>query len=218
MAEDSAAVVGAGPDLSAPLPELAAAAAANPGGSVAQIDGAWIDDAEGFVPAQAIIGAWSVGADGLLTGDFEPNPRYGPPCDDLSQLTDTSHWLGWLGDDPAAALRASVVDVLTGQDADAELEWLLIVDVPEYLTGGRKDPDDSSKLIMTRAGLAAPFALSVRSADGTREVLWGAHSIVAVGLDEGASEHIVRAWFDLWSTLEDAAERLRARVYDIYAA
>jgi hypothetical protein len=200
MADETAAVHGAEPDHPAPPPELAAAAAANPGGSVAQIDGAWLDGAEGFVPAQAVIGAWKVGADGALTGDFDPNPRYRPPHDDLSQLTETSHWLGWLGDDPATAFRASGVDV------------------PEYLTGGRKDPDDSAKLIVTRAGLAAPFALSVRTADGRREVLWGVHSIVAVGLDEPRSEHVVRAWFDLWSTLEDAAERLRARVYDIDAA
>ena len=28
------------------------------------------------VPPEAIVGAWKVGADGLITGDFIPNPKY----------------------------------------------------------------------------------------------------------------------------------------------
>jgi hypothetical protein len=45
-----------------------------PGGWVYQIDGGFArDDA---VPPSAIIGAWKVGEDGRVTGEFLPNPNY----------------------------------------------------------------------------------------------------------------------------------------------
>ncbi|MFD7259155.1 hypothetical protein [Streptomyces sp. NPDC059874] len=149
-------------------PELVAAAAENPGGSVAEIDADYVSQADGFVPTEAIRGAWLVGADGKLTGAFEKNPNYGPPpTDDFAKLTESKHWLDWLGD-PAAAVRDSIAGCLSEQVPGAVLEWLKILDEPRYLTGGRVRPDHQDQMIITRAGLALSFALSVTAPERER--------------------------------------------------
>ncbi|MFJ4536639.1 hypothetical protein ACIP39_11810 [Streptomyces tibetensis] len=84
-------------------PALLAAAAENPGGSVAEIDPTYIDDPNGYVPPEAIRGAWLVDSSGKLTGEYQENPRHGVPQDDFSKLTDPDHWLGWIGDDQPGA-------------------------------------------------------------------------------------------------------------------
>jgi hypothetical protein len=61
------------PDFS---PEMIAEAKANPGGHVYQIDWAYGDHEA--VPREAIVGAWKVGLDGVLTGEFSENPNYRP--------------------------------------------------------------------------------------------------------------------------------------------
>jgi hypothetical protein len=62
-----------------PPPALVAEARRFPGGWVYEIDGVFGPDEA--VPPEAIRGAWSVGPDGTLTGDFEPNPNYRPTQD-----------------------------------------------------------------------------------------------------------------------------------------
>jgi hypothetical protein len=59
-------------------PELVDEASANPGGWVYEIDGEMVDDPNGDVPPEAIIGAWQVNARGKIYGDFRPNPNYRP--------------------------------------------------------------------------------------------------------------------------------------------
>jgi hypothetical protein len=59
-------------------PELVDEARANPGGWVYEIDGDMVDDPNGDVPPEAIIGAWQVNARGKIYGDFRPNPNYRP--------------------------------------------------------------------------------------------------------------------------------------------
>lgn len=55
-------------------PELIEEAKKFPGGWVYEIGGG-IDPA-GEVPPEFIRGAWAVDADGTLTGEYLPNPRY----------------------------------------------------------------------------------------------------------------------------------------------
>jgi hypothetical protein len=141
-----------------------AEAAQNPGGSVAEIDPAYVDDPNGYVPPEAIRGAWLVDGSGKLTGEYQENPRHGVPQDDFSQLTDPDHWLGWLGDDPAIAVRKGIAESLRAQVADAVVEWVKILQTPRFLTGGRRHAEDEQAMLVTRAALAAPFALSVRTA------------------------------------------------------
>lgn len=47
-----------------------------PGGWVYEIDGEF--GADEAVPREAIKGAWPVGPDGVITGDFMANPNYRP--------------------------------------------------------------------------------------------------------------------------------------------
>jgi hypothetical protein len=197
-----------------PEPELVAAAAQNPGGRVAEIDHDVVRDPDGYVPAEAVVGVWEVDAQGRLTGEFHANPRYGPVHDDFAKLTGGGHWLGWLGDDPAATIRDSVAGILGGQVAGATVPWMKIVDEPRYRTAGRPVPEDPDRVLVTRAGLAASFALGVDSPSGG-EILWGVYTVVVVGLDAAAHS---RVWLDLWTDLDAAEERLASRLYEVEPA
>ncbi|WP_043668222.1 hypothetical protein [Streptomyces xylophagus] len=198
--------------LQSPPPELAAEAAANPGGSVAVIDPDLVGDPNGYVPGEAVLGVWRVGEDGKLTGEFVENPHYGPPKDDFAKLTDSKHWLGWLGEQPAVAVRDSIAGILEEQVPGAVLEWIKVIDVPRYLTGGRPQPDDESHLIVTRAGIALPFALSVTSPGRSRDILQGVFTWVAVRLDQPGTRKD-QVWFDLRADLDRAETELRERIY-----
>ncbi|MEU8777063.1 hypothetical protein [Streptomyces sp. NPDC048606] len=197
---------------SSPPPELVAEAAANPGGSVAVIDRDLVSDPNGFVPGEAVQGVWRVGADGKLTGEFVENPNYGPPQDDFARLTDPDHWLGWLGERPAVAVRESIEGILREQVPDAVLEWFKVPEVPRYLTGARRGTDGANTVLVTRAGIAVPFALSVVSPGRRREILQGVFTWVAVGLDrpDGRKD---RVWFDLRAGLDWAEAELRERIH-----
>ncbi|KJY32919.1 hypothetical protein VR45_21235, partial [Streptomyces sp. NRRL S-495] len=110
--------------LQSPPPALVAQAAANPGGSVAVIDPDLVGDPNGYIPGEAVQGAWRVGTDGKLTGEFVENPNYGTPKDDVAALTDSEHWLDWLGPHSAVAVRDSIAEILDEQVSGATLEWL----------------------------------------------------------------------------------------------
>ncbi|MFF4541851.1 hypothetical protein [Streptomyces aureus] len=198
-------------------PGLLAAAAENPGGSVVEIDTMYIDDPNGYVPPEAIRGAWLVDSSGKLTGEYEENPRYGAPQDDFSKLTDPDHWLGWLGDDPATAVRKGIEESLRAQVAEAVVEWVKILEPPRFLTGGRRHSEDEQVMLVTRAALAAPFALSVRATQHGRSVLLGVFSWAAVNLS-GPGARRDRHWFDLGAGLDWAGDRLRERIYEIDGA
>ncbi|MFE2583194.1 hypothetical protein [Streptomyces sp. NPDC059378] len=196
-------------------PALLAAAAENPGGRVAEIDARYLDDPNGYVPPEAIRGAWLVDSNGKLTGEYEENPRHGVPQDDFSKLTDPDHWLGWLGDDPAAAVRMGIEESLRAQVADAVVEWVKILETPRFLTGMRRhSEDDDQIMLVTRAALAAPFALSVRAAQHGRSILLGVFSWAAVNLAPPGVRRD-RRWFDLGAGLDWAGERLEERIYEI---
>ncbi|MEU9942894.1 hypothetical protein ACIP46_26930 [Streptomyces lavendulae] len=197
-------------------PELLAAAAENPGGSVAEIDTAYIDDPNGYVPPEAIRGTWLVDSSGKPTGEYQKNPRHGVPQDDFSHLTDPDHWLGWLGDDPATAVRNGIEESLRVQVADAVVEWVKILETPRFLTAGRLRSDDEQIMLVTRAALAAPFALSVRTTQYGRNTLLGVFSWAAVNLLPPQTRKD-RHWFDLGVGLDWADERLRERIYEIDA-
>ncbi|MDK9501209.1 hypothetical protein QEZ40_007581 [Streptomyces katrae] len=194
-------------------PALLAEAAANPGGSVAEIDTTYIDDPNGYVPPEAIRGAWLVDSSGKLTGEYRENPRHGVPQDDFGKLTDPDSWLGWLGDDPAAAVRNGIEESLRAQVADAVVEWVKILDTPRFLTAGLPSKDGQA-LLVTRAALAAPFALSVRATQHGRSVLLGVFSWAAVNLASPEPRRD-RHWFDLNVGLDWADERLQERIHEL---
>jgi hypothetical protein len=133
--------------------------------------------------------------------------------DDFTPLTSCNHYLGWLGDDPAQAVRSEIERLLQEQVPTASLEWIRLTATPEFLTGGRKAPDDPGKLILTRAALAVAFELQVCS-EGRVDELSGVFSWVAAGLD---GERRDRLHFDLNADLAWAATKLKARIYEIDA-
>jgi hypothetical protein len=131
--------------------------------------------------------------------------------DDFSRLDGTTHWLGWLGEDPARAVRDAAEAMLEAQVAGARIEWMQLVDEPHYLTGGPRTPD-GKKVLVTRAGLAAPFCLSVRDPGGGVEELRGILSWVASGLDGDRRD---RTFLDLGADFAWACKELEARIYEI---
>ena len=58
-----------------PYPGEIAEATKHPDGHVYRIAGR-PKDTSAAIPPEAIVGAWKVDADGLITGDFIPNPKY----------------------------------------------------------------------------------------------------------------------------------------------
>lgn len=201
-----------------PPPELAAYAAEHPGGSVAEIDTTYVDDPNGYVPPEAISGAWVVDPDGKLTGEFVANPHHGPPQSDFAMLTDTDHWLDWLPADPAKVVEEGITEALTAQVPESIVDWMKVISAPEFLTGGipqqSENGDAEQSVLVVRAAMAVPFALSVHTPDRPRAILWGAYSWVAVNLHEPELRRD-RTWFDLWITRDRAAELLHERVYSV---
>ncbi|WP_163507315.1 hypothetical protein [Fodinicola acaciae] len=192
--------------------ELTAAAAANPGGAVAEIDATMVSDPNGYVPAEAIVGVFLVGPDGKATGDYERNPDHGPVRDDLRRLEPPDHWLGWLPDEPGPAVRTSIEGILDQQVAGSVVDWLKIIDEPVFLTSARRLPDDPDRVIATRAALAVSFALGARPPGGDSVILTGVFSWVAAGLD---GERADQLWFDLGMSREEAETALKERIYAV---
>jgi hypothetical protein len=193
---------------------LAAEAAANPGGSVAEIDGSMVSDPDGYVPVEAIVGIFSVGADGRATGDYFRNPGHGPVRDDVTRLEEPDHWLGWLPDAPGRAVSAQLAATLAGQVEGAALEWLKVVDEPAFLTVGVRSPADPGRLIIRRAALALVLAFGVRSPSRGLEILTSVFSWAAVGLDQPGSRRD-RTWLDFGMSRERAEELLKVRLYQV---
>lgn len=137
----------------------------------------------------------------------------GMQTDDLSKLDSTAHMLTWFTDDPATALRRQFETWLTTQSPGSVLQWLVVVQEPDWLTGGRRQHDDPSKVIVVRSGFAFPFRLRVRAGSGAEHTLTGVFSWVRWGLDTDTPTQ--RVWFDLDGTLETFGNEgaLRDRLY-----
>lgn len=192
---------------------LTAEAAGNPGGWVYEIDGSLVTDPDGYVPAEAILGGFAVGPDGRPTGEYARNPGHGHVRDDFTRLESPDHWLGWLPDIPAASVRKQLQAMLAHQVPGSVLEWVKIIDDPVFLTSGVRAPDDDEKLVVKRAALAVVFALGVRPPQGNAEILTGAFSWAAAGLDDPQLRRD-RTWFDVNMDRAHAEELLKQRIYE----
>jgi hypothetical protein len=133
--------------------------------------------------------------------------------DDFTPLTNSNHWLGWVGDDPAQAVRGEIEGILRQQVPSAKLAWIHLNGDPYFLTGGRKAPDDPGKIVVSRAALAVSFELEVTSADRT-DHLHGVFSWVVSGLDDMRRD---RVYFDIDADLASASEQLKIRIYELDA-
>lgn len=130
--------------------------------------------------------------------------------DDFTPLTQSDHWLDWLGDDPEQAVRGEIESALRQQVPTAALDWVRLVGSPQFLTGGRKRRDAPNMILATRAALAVQFELQVHCED-RQDKLRGVFSWVTTGLD---AERKDRTYLDLDVEMEWASEMLTARIYE----
>jgi len=76
--------------------------------------------------------------------------------DDLRALTQPDHWMGWLGDDPGAAVRDALEQTLREQVPDAKLLWVRPQDEPHIVqlleNRSRKNAAATRVVCMTRKG------------------------------------------------------------------
>jgi hypothetical protein len=193
---------------------LTAAAAANPGGSVAEIDGSEVRDPDGYVPPEAIIGFYLVGPDGRATGDYVRNPGHGPVRDDFTKLESPDQWLGWLPDTPGRSVRTALEEILAEQVAGTVVEWVKVVEEPVFLIVGVRSSSAPNQLMVRRAAIAVVFALGVRAPGRKLEILTGAFSWAAVGLDQSDGRRD-RTWLDLGMSRARAEELLQHRVHQV---
>ncbi len=197
------------------LPEhLIAEAAANPGGSVAEIDRSVVSDPDGYVPAEAIIGCYLVGPDGSASGEYVHNPGFGPVRDDWARLESPDRWLGWLPEPAGQAVRAQLQDMLAGQVPGSVLEGVKVIDEPAFLTVGVRSASDPGVLTVRRAAVAVPFALGVRKPAARPDILTGVLTWAAVGLDMPGTRRD-RVWLDFGMTRERAEELLQQRIHEV---
>lgn len=122
--------------------------------------------------------------------------------------------MGWLGDEPAKAVRDALQKILRDQVPDARLNWVRLQDAPYFLTGGRRSETDDTKVTVVRAGLAVGFELEVDDGAGNLEQLQGVFSWVAAGLDT-QSDRVDRTFFDLGMDLQTASSALDSRIYEL---
>ena len=94
------------------------------------------------------------------------------------------------------------------------LDWVKIIDEPVFLTTGVRSPTDPKTLIVRRAALAVVFALSVRSPQRKPEILTGALTWAAVGLDEPQLRRD-RTWLDVNIARDQAEELLKRRICEV---
>ncbi|MQY22329.1 hypothetical protein [Nocardia macrotermitis] len=195
-----------------PPPGLIEAAAANAGGSVVDIDPAWVDDPSGYVPPGAVRGLFPVDEHGKLIREYHRNPAHTAPRDDFRNLyVDNEVGLLVLGENPEGTVREYLTNTLTSQVPGTGVEWIWVAEAPGHQVAGKPAEDD--QIILTRLAVGIPFAVSVRAPEREREVLAGTFSIIWAGLDE--TEPRLRVWLDLWESLEWAVEQFPTRMYEV---
>lgn len=88
--------------------------------------------------------------------------------DDLTLLTKPDHFLGWLGEDPAAVIRDQLEEVFKQQIPTAWLGQLIVTAPPRFLTGARRyqDSDDDIPQINIKANPHAPALADTGSPEG----------------------------------------------------
>ena len=130
--------------------------------------------------------------------------------DDFSVLTEVDHYLGWLGENPAQAIRFEIEQNLKKQVPTTKIEWIQMLGEPEFLMGGRPVFNDPDKMVLTRSALAVAFQLQINS-DLGEEILNGVFSWAANGLDKDRSDQV---YLDLNMEMAEAARMLKWRIYE----
>ena len=133
--------------------------------------------------------------------------------DDFAKLKETEHMLRWFADEPYAAIRSYVEDMLKERMPDSQLTSFSVMSEPQWLSGARPSDADSSKVIVVRSAVAFEFDMSVQSRGQSRQFA-GVFTWAAVHLDQ-PGKHKHRVWIDLNGTLAAFGSdgELKNRVY-----
>ena len=132
----------------------------------------------------------------------------------FDKLEATEHMFKWLDVNPFEAIFTQVESMLKNQVPESKLNSFCVISEPQWLTGGRKNEEDESKVILVRTGVAFEFNLFVQGADNEQEQLNGVFSWVGVNLDS-PEKNQQRYWLDVNETLETHGSEgeLAERIY-----
>lgn len=131
----------------------------------------------------------------------------------FDKLAETKHMLDWFSDNPFEEITSTLERMFIQQSASTKMLSFEITSEPQWLTGGRKSDEDSTKIILVRCGMAVACAFTLKDDNGVYD-LNGVFTWVGVGLD---SEPITRMWMDLDGTLEEFGSEgeLRERMFEL---
>lgn len=134
--------------------------------------------------------------------------------DDFSPLDATYHMLQWLADDPYPAIRYEVEQLLQKRVPDANLSRFTVTGPPDWLTGASPSPQDETKALLVRCGVAIPFNLDVKSMTAGDETFSGIFTWAASQLDT-PERALHQIWFDINGDLTRFGKdgELRSRIF-----
>ena len=133
-------------------------------------------------------------------------------------LDDSAHMLAWLHPTPIEEIKRLFISYVDRLAPEAYIQSLTVTSKPQWLTGGKRNPENANKVIVTRAGVAFCFAFHAAHHVGPSADVSGVFSWVGVDLDDAAhTEH--QTWFDIHGSLEELGSegRLSLRIYDVDA-
>lgn len=136
-----------------------------------------------------------------------------PELDDFRIFDHSAHMLFWLGDEPFKAIRTEIESGFARQDPGCSVESIKCSGQPYFLTGARKDPDDPSRVILSRMGVAFQTAVVVITSGAARVELDAVCSIVGTNLDDPENTSL-RLDFDIPGDLAEASEALKVKLYE----
>lgn len=121
----------------------------------------------------------------------------------------------WLADEPFSAIRADVESLLCQSVVGSRLLSFQVTSTPQWLTGARRDSEDSEHVILVRTGVAFEFALSVQTPTGDVFDVKGVYTWCGYHLDE-PEKRKYRNWLDIDGDLAAFGKEgeLMLRIYE----
>ncbi len=137
-----------------------------------------------------------------------------PPMNEFKKLIPTEHMLKWLSDKPYEQIISQIESMLGQQVPGSKIIRFSVNSEPDWLSGGRKNPEDEAKVILVRAGVAFEFALIVQTSVSQMDDLSGVFTWCAVNLDVPGDVK-QRYWLDIDESLETFGSKgeLKDRIY-----
>ena len=133
---------------------------------------------------------------------------------DFALLNDTRHMFEWFFETPYKDIWTEVQTILQNQVPGAELRKFTVTAEPDWLTTGKTNPEDESKMIVTMAGFAFAFTLDVFAPERGVDTLQGVFSYAGANLDGPSEARQTQLWLDIGGTLDEfgSAGRLEDRL------